>query len=227
MAGPGGDRAFWHHPGANRAFDGAAVDLAGAEALHVGYPALIGAGLDRGGRPLRDLLSRAAAGGVLTSLDTTTLDAQSPAAALDWTARLRLWLPVTDVFSPSADDLRSMLPEFRDATPAELAEAAIAWGAAVAAVSAGPAGLALACGPAERLARAGGPLRHLAPAWADARLAVPAAPLDRIVSTNGAGDTMSAGLLHGIGLGLAPAAAASLAARAAAARIQGRPLPHR
>src|SRR6059058_4040578 len=38
---PGRERTFWHHVGANAAFDGSAVALDGASLLHVGYPSLL------------------------------------------------------------------------------------------------------------------------------------------------------------------------------------------
>ena len=56
------DRSFWHHAGANAEFDGAAIDLADAGLLHLGYPQLLPALAADKGAGLHALLSRARGG---------------------------------------------------------------------------------------------------------------------------------------------------------------------
>src|SRR5690606_41501022 len=64
---PGVDRAFWHHLGANAAFDGSGLDFTGVDLLHTGYPPLLPALLPDDGGPLADLLERAPEEGRTTS----------------------------------------------------------------------------------------------------------------------------------------------------------------
>jgi sugar/nucleoside kinase (ribokinase family) len=221
---PGRDRMFWHHAGANGAFDGRDLDLADAGILHVGYPSLLPAMLERDGAALRELFARARQGGVVTSLDLAVATPPPDDPAL-WNRFLAAILPLTDIVSPSIDDLRSIAasvdPHWATASPQELAADLITRGAAVAMVTAGARGMSLATASDTRLSDAGRLLRDLA-GWADVRWQLPPAPLGRIVSTNGAGDAASAGLLAGIARGLAPDAALQLAAESAAFVISDR-----
>jgi sugar/nucleoside kinase (ribokinase family) len=205
---PGRERTFWHHVGANAAFDGSAVALEGASLLHVGYPSLLPALIADGGEPLAALLTRARAAGVITSLDLAVLD---PRDTTDWPALLGRILPLVDVISPSAGDVHGALrlaPEPLAAT----AERLVGLGAAVAMVTGGAAGLAL-----RTAARAGA---LLGPAWADRAEVLPA-PAVEVRTTLGAGDAATAGLLYGVLAGLDPRAALALAARTAATRVAG------
>lgn len=221
---PGRDRMFWHHAGANGAFDGRDLDLAGAGILHVGYPSLLPAMLDRDGAALRELFARARQAGVVTSLDlaVTTPPPDDPTL---WQRFLAAILPLTDVVSPSIDDLRSIAasvdPRWATASSQELAVDLVTRGAAVAVVTAGARGMSIATASVTRLSDAGRLLRDL-PGWADVRRHLPPAPLGRVVSTNGAGDAASAGFLAGIARGLAPDAALQLAAETAAFVISDR-----
>lgn len=222
---PGTDRTFWHHSGANDAFDGAEVDVTSADVLHVGYPSLLGRLRADDGAALVRLFDRARDAGVTTSLDLAVVDPSSDAGATDWESFLDNVLPVTDVVSPSTDDLHSIAALSDRPAPAMDAEAyaemLIGRGAAVAMVSAGPEGMYLAVADADRIARAGTSLRRLGH-WAQARARAEAVVPKRFVSTNGAGDAASAGLIAGILRGYETAGAAAAAARAAADSIAGR-----
>src|SRR5205823_6538197 len=120
LQSPGQDRSFWHHVGANAAFDGSGFSVAGVDLLHVGYPSLLPALIASGGAPLEALLARARAAGVTTSLDLAVLDPSSPAAREDWPALLARVLPLVDVFTPSLDDVRSALAVDVPGTQADL-----------------------------------------------------------------------------------------------------------
>jgi len=197
----GVDRAFWHHAGANGALDLAAVDLNEAGLVHFGYPSLMPHLCLDEARQLAAFFGTAVAQGRLTSLDFAAVDPASPAGGVNWEALLARMLPVTDIASPSYDDLAPAigLPTlFTPQSGLALAEHLVDGGAAVAAVSGGAAGMALAAagaGRLERLAR----LVGLDPrGWAGAREVVPARPLHRQATTTGAGDAASAGLLAGL-----------------------------
>ncbi len=222
---PGIDRTIWHHPGANNGFDGTHVDLGGVDLLHLGYPPLLPGTLTDDGAPLYRLLARAKEAGLTTSVDLAVVDPQSPVAAVDWRRVLERVLPLIDVFSPSWDDLLSM-GWVEEATPGPDALRAtvvglLAGGAGVVAVSAGAMGLHLGTAGCARLAAGGRGLAGLAPAWADQRVVTAPAPVERVVTTNGAGDASTAGLLYGLTRGDAVADAAAWAGRFAALSIAG------
>lgn len=217
---PGRDRTFWHHTGANDAFDGAGVRPGDARLVHVGYPPLLPGIADDGGTPLERMMARVKDSGATTSLDLAVVDPASRAGGYDWGAVLRRVLPHVDVVTPSLDDLTSALGLApREAVADELADRMIREGAAVVAISDGARGLLLRTAPAPRLRRAGRALTELAEAWADVRLRVPPIPVAEPRTTNGAGDAATAGLLHAMLAGQGPAVAASCAVASAAAWI--------
>lgn len=221
---PGANRSFWHHVGANAVFDGDHVVLDACDLLHLGYPPLLPALTADGGTPLVALLSRARALGLTTSIDMAVVDPASPAGEVDWKTLLARVLPLTDVFSPSLDDLISALRlehQQDSAAVADLAEELVGQGPGIVVVSAGENGLFLKAGSAERLARGGRVVAPLAREWADAQLWLPAEKLERVVTTNGAGDAATAGLLHGLVERMDPAAALGSARSAAMSRICG------
>jgi sugar/nucleoside kinase (ribokinase family) len=214
---PGHDRSFWHHAGANDAYTGADLDLSGAEAVHVGYPSLLAAMRAGDGQRLVDLFARARDAGIRTSLDLAVVDPGSPAAATGWGDLLARVLPLTDVVSPSADDLRSIAasadPDWRTAGPAELAASLVALGAGVALVSDGAGGVDVAAAAPGGNGGAVGVRVHRD------------APRVAVVSTNGAGDATSAGFLAAVLRGAGPAEAADAAVAAGAAAVSRGPSP--
>jgi sugar/nucleoside kinase (ribokinase family) len=222
---PGGaDRTFWHHNGANAHFDPAQVSI-DTDLLHLGYPPLLPKALGQDGRPLEALLRRAHDAGATTSLDMVVVDPTSAVAKLDWEAIFQTVLPVTDIFSPSADDLASTVG---GAGAVSLA-AAQDWcdyllerGVAIAMVTAGKHGMALKSSGIERIHRGGRVLAGLGPEWDRASLTLPAAEIIGQVTSTGAGDAATAGLLHALALGLRPESAVELARRTAGETMSGR-----
>ncbi len=226
---PGEDRSFWHHVGANAAFDGCGFSLTGVDLLHVGYPSLLPVLVASGGAALEALLARARAAGLSTSLDLAVLDPASPAGREDWPALLARVLPLVDIFTPSLDDLRSALRLDISRTQADLRRTAgqiLDLGPAVVMLTAGAFGLQLSTADPSRLARAGAvfandPVRQTQ--WSDHDLFVPAPPVP-VRTTVGAGDAATAGLLYGLLADLDPLASLQLAARTAASRVSGVPI---
>lgn len=225
---PHADRTFWHHVGANAAFDGSGVSFGSAELLHLGYPPLLPAIIEDDAAALRALFARARAAGLATSLDLAVVDQPDRRSRARWTRILDGVLPLTDIVSPSLDDLVSAVGGAEDGEPLErAAEAArdlIARGAAIALVSAGAAGSALATASAERFAQAGGPVARLGADWHSAERTL-TAPVVRAVRTTGAGDAATAGLLAAILVGEGADRAHRFAGQVAAAKVSGAPLP--
>ena len=220
---PGRDRTFWHHPGANDAFDGRALDLTGVDLVHVGYPNLLAALCTDDGTPLVELFERAGEAGCATSLDLAVVDVTEPDRVARWDRLLRRVLPLTDVVTPSVDDLNAALDWGLTPSAVGLAEAAdrlVDAGAGVVLVTAGAAGLQVATAGASRLAGTG----RLAPSLAghdSVRRLLPAVPVRDVVTTTGAGDVATGGFLAGLLRGSGPVAAAELAATVAARHVAG------
>lgn len=221
---PGRDRTFWHHVGANAGFDGSAVRFDGERILHVGYPPLLPALARDAGAPLVALFGRALGAGLTTSLDLAVVDGPDDASRRHWDEMLRAAMPVTDIVSPSHDDLESALglaaPRAADDVLAA-AQDLVARGAAIAVVSAGERGLALATAGRERFDRAGVVVAGLGSGWHDRAMFLPARRVEVAATTNGAGDAATAGLVAALLDGAAPVAALERAAQTAARRIAG------
>ena len=225
LQSPGRDRTFWHHAGANAAFTGQEVNLEGVDILHLGYPPLLPALLADDAAPLLNLLKEARSRQITTSLDLAVVDPRSRAAEVDWRGIFARIMPYVDIATPSIDDLTSALAISRtpdDNLVEECAHRLVDDGCAVAAVSAGARGAFVVSAGADRLAAAGPALSSIRSAWNSTADWVPAAAARRVVSTTGAGDAATAGLLYGLAQGAGIRRASRLAARFAAANIEGK-----
>ncbi len=220
---PGRDRAFWHHVGANSAFDGERVAPEKADLVHLGYPPLLPAMYAAGGAALQSLLARIRESGATTSLDLSTVAAGSRAAQVDWEGLLARTVSLVDVLSPSVDDvvsaLRIVRPESRAGTR-ELARHLLGLGAAVVLLTDGARGMYLVTASADRFCHAGRCLAERAGDWAERELFLPASTISNPVTT-GAGDAATAGLLYGVLSGATADEAGSIAARFAAFKVGG------
>jgi sugar/nucleoside kinase (ribokinase family) len=222
---PDHDRTFWHHPGANTVFTGREVNLAGVDILHVGYPPLLPALLADDAAPLIQLLKEARSRGMTTSLDLAVVDPRSRAAEVDWRRVFARIMPYVDIATPSIDDLTSALAIAQvpdDDLVEERARGLLDDGCAVAVVSAGARGAFVASAGVDRLAASGAALSSVRSGWSSTAEWVPATAPQVVVSTTGAGDTATAGLLYGLAQGTGIRRATRLASRFAAAAIEGR-----
>ena len=220
----GSDRTFWHHTGANSDFDGRGVEPAGHTVVHVGYPPLLPGVLAEGGRKLTDLLSRVQSAGVTSSLDLAVVDPNSAVGTLDWDVILASACSHSDIVTPSLDDLTSawgIEEEYSPALVDRLAHRLLDYGVAVVVISAGAHGLHLRTASKDRLKEGGTLLAPLADTWADQSLSLLPLLVENTVTTNGAGDSSTAGLLFGLSQGAAPAQSAALAIACSAAVISG------
>ncbi|GAA1514414.1 PfkB family carbohydrate kinase [Nocardioides humi] len=185
---PNGDRPAWHCIGANGAFtldDLPAGVLDGVTHLHLGGPEFLG------GDAAGELLARARAAGITTSVDVL---APGDPDLLAWIAAA---LPHTDHLLPNDEQVLGFTGA---ASLAEGAQALVAAGAGCVAVTQGARGALVAT--------------------ADGVAAVPAYAVE-VVDTTGCGDAFSAGYLRGLSLGRTPVAAAALGCAAAAQVARG------
>lgn len=185
---PNGDRPAWHCIGANGTFtlaDLPADVLDGLTHLHLGGPEFLG------GDAAAELLARARAEGITTSVDV--LAPGDP----DMLAWIGAALPHTDYLLPNDEQVLG----FTGATTlAEGAQALVAMGVGCVAVTQGRRGALVATD--------------------DGVEEVPAFAID-VVDTTGCGDAFSAGFLRGLSLGRSPVDAARLGGAAAAQVAQG------
>lgn len=185
---PNGDRPAWHCIGANGAFtlaDLPAGVLDGVSHLHLGGPEFLG------GDAAGELLARARAAGITTSVDVL---APGDPDMLAWIAAA---LPHTDYLLPNDEQVLG----FTGASSlADGARALLEHGVGCVAVTQGARGALVATGSAV--------------------VEVPAYPVD-VVDTTGCGDAFSAGFLRGLSLGHDTVAAATLGCATAAHVAQG------
>ncbi len=185
---PNGDRPAWHCIGANGAFtlDDLPADVFdGVTHLHLGGPEFLG------GDAAGELLARARAAGITTSVDVL---APGDPDLLAWIAAA---LPHTDHLLPNDEQVLGFTGA---ATLAEGAQALLAHGVGCVAVTQGAKGALVAT--------------------ADGVSEVPAYPIE-VVDTTGCGDAFSAGYLRGLSLGRTPIEAARLGCATAAQVAQG------
>lgn len=222
---PDHDRTFWHHPGANSVFTGREVTLDGVDILHVGYPPLLPGLLEDDAAPLLDLLKEARSREITTSLDLAVVDPRSTVAGVDWPRVFARIMPYVDIATPSVADITSALAISRmpdDDLVEECGHRLIEDGCSVAVVSAGARGAYAISAGIDQLATAGTALASVRSRWSSTAEWVPAAAPERIVNTTGAGDAATAGLLYGLARGTGIRRATRLAARFAAAKIEGK-----
>ena len=180
---PNGDRPAWHCIGANGAFtlDDLPDDaLDGLTHLHLGGPEFLG------GEAAGELLQRARAAGVTTSVDVL---APGDPGMLEWIGAA---LPHTDHLLPNDEQVLGFTGA---ASLAEGARALLDLGVGCVAVTQGARGALVATGAT--------------------LVEVPAFPVD-VVDTTGCGDAFSAGYLRGLALGRTPTDAARLGCATAA-----------
>ncbi len=231
------DRIFLHCPGANHEFGSADVSdeqLEQADLLHFGYPPVMRRIYANNGRELADLMSRAKAIGLMTSLDLCYPDPHSEAGHLDWSAFFRSVLPHVDVFEPSLEELlymlrRSVLEELAArgnvvdlATPEllhDLSSAAISMGAKIVMIKLGARGAYLRTADVHAIDRLGRAAPSDRAAWADRELWAPCFDVD-VVGTTGSGDATIAGFLSALLRDASPEDAMTVAVAVGACNVE-------
>jgi sugar/nucleoside kinase (ribokinase family) len=206
LSPPGLDRIFLHHPGANATFSAADVpysQLEGIKLFHLGYPPLMHSLYVNDGYELGVLYSMVKTRGVLTSLDMSLPDVDSPAGKIDWTRLLRRVLPYVDVFCPSLDEILFMLGRPRVEKPdfnllRDISNVLLDWGAGVVLIKMGEWGLwGAVADNAARLEVFNGCSPTIQETWRGREAYVPCFEV-QVEGTTGAGDSTIAGFLSQI-----------------------------
>jgi len=221
LSPPGHDRMILNYPGANNTFsaDDIADDMLRDAALfHFGYPTAMARMFADSGRYLVELMARARATGLVTSLDMSYPDPASPGGQADWGQILAATLPQVDVFMPSlAEAVLVLAPPggtgaagkdlSAEQVPAEyisrLGERILAMGTAIAIIKLGTQGVYLRTGARMRLEAVGRNLPLDLDAWAGRELWANIFEA-QVAGTTGAGDATAAGLLLGLVRGMTP-----------------------
>jgi sugar/nucleoside kinase (ribokinase family) len=155
------------------------------------------------------------------------VDPKSNAAEHDWHAILKNILPEVDLFSPSVDDLTSSFGLRGALSDDELQSwnaRFIDYGVAVSVISAGRRGLFASTADRQRFSLGGAALVTLDEGWHSRVSEQRSIPVDKIVSTNGAGDAATAGLLYGMWMRQPIEDALRSAVICAAEKVRGRRL---
>jgi sugar/nucleoside kinase (ribokinase family) len=231
------DRIFLHCPGANHDFgsdDVSTAQLAQTDLLHFGYPPLMRRIYANGGRELADLLGRAQAIGVTTSLDLCYPDPHSEAGQLDWVALFRSVLSHVDVFAPSLEELLFMLRRTTfdeltargsvvdQATPAllhDLSDELIGLGVKIVLIKLGARGAYLRTASVNAIDRLGRAAPSDRAAWADRELWAPCFEV-KVIGTTGSGDATIAGFLSALLRDASPETAMTMAVAVGACNVE-------
>lgn len=237
----GGDRVFWHRRGASQEYSFQDLDretLAQSDLFHFGYPTGMRCMYIDGGENLKRLYRGVKDTGLTTSLDLSIPGLTSESGQADWKSILSGVLPLVDIFLPSLEETLFLfrrefyLDVLRRAGSdyaidyidlsvlQELGDEMLDLGAKVFGLKLGKKGMYLRTAGREAFREFGALGGAVTPDWWDRELLEPPYQMERMCSTNGAGDTAIAGFLTGLMEGWGPEQCLKLASGAAAVRIE-------
>lgn len=215
LSPPGVDRIFLHHPGANDSFSAADVDyktLDSAAVFHFGYPPVMRQMYRENGQQLAELLRRAKATGITTSLDMALPDPLSEGGKVNWVSIYTAALPYVDIFLPSFEELLFTLQRetytrlcekgdlLAQLTPEllhDLTDQVLEMGVRVALIKLGHQGAYLRTSSAAKIGKMGRAAPASPKEWARRELWAPCFQV-AVVGTTGSGDATIAGFLSGL-----------------------------
>lgn len=211
IAPPGIDRIFLHYAGLNDTFRSSDVSdeaMDDSVLLHFGYPCLMRNMYLNDGAEVIELFKRAKAKGLVTSLDFSTIDVASGAAAVNWRKMLKEVMPYVDFFVPSLDELGFMMnrekhqewmkkaegKNIEDVVTIEqdvrpMADELISWGAKVLLIKCGAPGMYYRAADPERVKEICDKLSLKAEEWSNLEGFEHSFVPKRVCSATGAGDT--------------------------------------
>jgi len=235
---PDVDRIFLTCPGANDGFDADDVALERLDEtgiFHFGYPPLMLRMYEHTGSETARLMRRVKTSGVVTSLDMTYPDPNTPSGRVDWPAMLAATLPHVDVYLPSLEETLFMLDRTRHdlmqsqgdiirqadgVLLSDLSGRLLDMGVAIAGLKLGDQGIYIrTTADPVRLEAVAAKLGLDAGAWLDRELLAPCFLVD-VAGTTGAGDATIAGFLAGLLRGDGPVAVLSGAVGVGASSVE-------
>ena len=216
IAPPGIDRIFLYHPGCNDDFSSNDLNfdiISKSRIFHFGYPQALKKMYENDGQYFIDILKKIKQLGVVTSVDTCSIDPHSSSGSANWTKILKNSIPYIDFFLPSLEELCYMVdyPKYlyllkhsngKDFTNLlslsdieDLAQKVISMGAKILMIKCGAKGIYFASGIQENLKSIENELGFCLSSWANQTLIVPAFKPKTILSATGAGDVCIATFL--------------------------------
>jgi sugar/nucleoside kinase (ribokinase family) len=221
---PGIDRFYLHHCGANDTFGYSDMDfdLVGRSKLMLfGYPPWMKKIYDNTGAELTKILKKTKELGTTTALDMSLPDVNSPAGKVDWKAILKVWVPLSDIMVPSAEEVfyflykekflekkaklgpkESVLDHMTVKEISTLGSDLIKLGTAIAMVKCGHRGLYIRTADKDRLKKLGAAGCSDLDNWANRELWFPVYREEKFVGALGSGDSAIAGFLSAFVRGL-------------------------
>ena len=223
LAIPGNDRIFLADPGANDGFSTDDIDfnkLKDIGLFHFGYPTLMRRFYENTGAELLSLFEKIKSMNIITSMDLTMVDPMTKSGKSDWVEIFRKVLPLTDIFTPSIEELLFLLdrPKFeeikqrsgsddlcmhlsleKDIIP--LAQKALSFGCGMILLKCGAPGIYIASSSSERLSSISDIFDER---WAGLSFFEESYLPEKICSATGAGDTAIAAFLYSLINGKSP-----------------------
>jgi sugar/nucleoside kinase (ribokinase family) len=228
------DRIFLHCTGPNATFGATDVDfdlLREAKIFHLGYPSLLPRLFAENGDELLAILKGAKAAGVVTSMDMTLPDPNSPSGQVDWRVIFPRVLPYADIFIPSIEEIvfclrradydswtGDVLTHLTADYLSDLADELIRMGGVIVGFKLGQFGFYIKTASAEHFDRLGR-LQLNREKWADKMVWSPAYQVD-VVGTTGAGDSAYAGFLGALLRSMSPDEAVKWACAVGACNVE-------
>lgn len=235
------DRTFWHRRGASQIYDFYDLPyemLQEADLFHFGYPTGMRCMHVDGGERLSGLFRKVKELGITTSMDLSLPGKNSDSGKADWKVILGKTLPYVDIFLPSLEEVLFLFHrdiyldilnrakgqyaiDYIDLTVLdELGDEMMDLGVKIFGLKLGKKGFYLRTADSHGFAEFGKLSDVLAKNWFGRELLDPPYKPERMISTNGAGDTAIAGFLCGMMEGYNAYECIRLANAAAATRIE-------
>ena len=220
FAVPGKDRCIINSGGSNKSFSSDIIDVAkfpeDSAVFHFAYPTAMKNLYSNGGKGMYDILKRVRDKGIACSLDVCP----PRETDLNWARILSCWLPLTDFFEPSIEEMLIMLDSdyykkinnerkgnniidlITVEKVREIANMLVALGGKIILLKVGKKGLYLKTAGEDAIKQIPRAIDN-PQKWANREIWFPPCAVP-VISTKGAGDTAIAGFLAGVLDGLNP-----------------------
>jgi sugar/nucleoside kinase (ribokinase family) len=231
------DRIFLHCPGANDTFTAEDISfnvVEQAALFHFGYPPIMRQMYINDGRELVEVMRRAKATGVTTSLDMAYPDPTTESGRANWPLILKSVLPFVDIFLPSFEELlfalrrdlfnqmntqASLLDQVTPVLLQNISDELLQMGVKIVVIKLGSNGLYLRSASESIINKMGRASPVDTQSWANRDLWAPCFKV-HVVGTTGSGDTTIAGFLSAILRQYTPEQAINMAVAVGACNVE-------